>query len=67
MGAESKRPKDWDCALLALDEAIQALDLADKGSGNPPAKAVFSCVSGLLATIKVRFLLFSGDFLLVHT
>ena len=66
-GPESQRPKDWDCALLALDGAIQVLDLAEKDSDIPPAKAVFGSVGILLATIRVRLLLFGGDFLWVYT
>lgn len=67
MDTEPQRPKDWDCALVALDGAIQVLDLAEEDSNIPPAKAVFGSVGVLLVTIKVRLLLFSGDLLQVHT
>jgi len=64
MDAEPQRPKDWDCALLALDGAIQVFDLAEKGSDIPPA--IEGHVGMLVATIRVFLLLFSDDLLQVY-
>jgi len=67
MDAKPRPPMNWDRALLALDGAIQVLDLAERGSNILPAKAVFVPVVILLATIRVRLLFFGGDLLQVHT
>jgi hypothetical protein len=66
MDSNPQRPKDQEGSILALNAAINALNLANTLS-IPPAKAVFSSVSILLATIKVRFPLFRNDLLQVHT
>lgn len=47
-----------------LDAAIDALNLA-KISNATPAKAVSGSVVALLATIRVRTLLFYGDWFLI--
>ena len=58
---------DWDRALIALDGVIIVMDLTEKDSTIPPAKAVFGTVGIILSTIRVCSLLFSDDFLQVHT
>ena len=62
MDPAPQRPIDWDLALIALDGAIVVMDLAEKGSNIPPAKAIFGTVGIILATIKVRLLLFNDNF-----
>ena len=63
----SQPPKDRQSTISALNAAIAALDLAEKSSTIPSAKAVFSTVSALLATIRVCFLLSSNDLLRIDT
>jgi hypothetical protein len=59
--AVPQRPKDRDGAISALNVAIDALKLAEKTSRITPIKAVFASVDTLLATIRVRLLLFCND------
>jgi hypothetical protein len=66
MEADSQRPKEQGDTILMLNKAIEASNPA-KVSGFPPAKAVFSSVSGLLTLIRVCFLLSWNDVLQAHT
>ena len=66
MEAKSQRPKGQEGAVLALNEALEALDPADI-SNIPSARVVFSSVTVLLALIKVCFLLSPNHLLQVHT
>ena len=66
MEAESQRPKRREDVILALNEAVEGLNLA-KTSGFAPAKAVFGSVTVLLTLIKVCFLLFCNNLPQVHT
>jgi len=67
MEAKSQRPNEQEGAISALNAAIEDLNLAEKVSSIPPAKAVFGSVTILLALIRVCFLLFRHDLLRVHT
>jgi len=58
MEAKSQRPKEREGAILGLDAAIEALNLAKELSSITPAKTVFGFVSVILAMIKVSLLLF---------
>lgn len=53
MDANPQRSKDQDGVTSALDEAIEALNLAEKRTSAAAAKAVFETVSAFLATIRV--------------
>jgi len=53
MDAKSQRPKGRDNALLALNGAIGAVNLAKGFSSITPAQAVFDIVSVILTTIRV--------------
>ena len=66
MEAKFQRPNGREGAILALNAATEALNLA-KTSSIPPAKAVFGSVTTLLTTVRVCFLLFRSDLLQVHT
>jgi len=57
MKAESRRPKEREGAISALNVAIEALNLAKEISSITPAKAVFGSVSFILVMIRVSFLL----------
>ena len=61
MDPDSKRQKRRDNALLLLNMAIEAMNLAKEVSSVTPAKAIFGSVSVLLAMIRVRIHLFSND------
>ena len=61
MDANSERQNEHDDALLLLNTAIEALNLAKDLSEVLPAKAVFATVSTLLTMIRVRVPLFSND------
>jgi hypothetical protein len=63
MSAESKQPKGREDAVLTLNAAIEALDLADEVSSITPAKTVFATVSSLLTMIRVRLLFIYADLL----
>lgn len=63
METESKRPKEREGAISVLDSAIGALNFVEKNSSIAPAKIVFTSVSALLTTIRVRSLLFCNDLL----
>ena len=67
MKTESQRPKDRKDAISALNVSIEALSLAEKTASIASTKAVFGSVSTLLATTRVRFLLFCDDLLQIHT
>jgi len=56
-----------ESAISTLNAAIEALNLAEKNSNIPPAKAVFGSVIVLLTLIRVCFLHFCYDLLQVHT
>ena len=62
MEAKSQRPEGREGAILALDVAIEALNLAKELSSITPAKAVFGSVSVILVMIKVGFLVFRNRF-----
>ena len=57
MEVGSQRPKEREDAILALNTAIEALNLAKNASAVAPAKTVFGSVSVILSTIRVCFLL----------
>jgi hypothetical protein len=67
MDAKPQQPMDRDGAISALNVAIDALKLAEETSRITPIKTVFSSVNILLATIRVRLLLFCNDLPQVHT
>ena len=56
-----QRPKERKDAVLALDAAIEALNLAGELSSITPAKAVFGSVGVILIMIKVSLLIFFID------
>jgi len=60
MDAKSQGPKEHKSAVLALDAAIEALNLAKEFSSITPAKGVFSTVSVILTMIRVSLLVFVG-------
>ena len=66
MDTDPKQQKRRDNTLSLLNAAIEAMNLAKEVSSATPAKAVFGSVSALLTMIRVSFLLFCGDGLLVH-
>ena len=53
MKADSQRPKGRKGAVLVLNAAIEALNLAKELSSITPAKAVFGSVVVVLTMIKV--------------
>jgi len=55
MAAKSQRPKGGDSTLSSLNEAIDALNLAEVSSITP-AKAAFGSARVLLTEIRVGFL-----------
>ena len=57
MEAESQRPKEREGAVLVLNTAIGALNLAKELSSITPAQAVFGSVSVVLTMIRVGLLL----------
>jgi hypothetical protein len=57
MEADSQRPKGRDGTILALNMAIETLNLAKEVSSIMPAKAVFGSVSIILAMLRVSSLL----------
>ena len=61
--SHGQRPEDRQSTISALNAAIGALDLAENTT---PAKAIFSFVGALLATIRVSLLLSSNDLLQIH-
>ena len=65
MKAESQHPKGREGAIVALNEAIEGLNLV-KVSCIAPAKAVIGSVSILLTLIMVCFSSFCQDLLQVH-
>jgi len=67
MEAKSQRPNEREAAILALNAAVEDLNVAEKASSIPPTKAIFGTAIVLLTLIRVRFLLFCHDLLLVHT
>jgi len=58
MEAEFQQSKGRKGAILALDAAIEALNLARDLSSIIPARAVFCTVGVVLTTIKVSLLVF---------
>ena len=56
METKPRRPKEREGVVLALDAAIEAMNLAKELSRATPAKAVFGSVSGILVMIKVSLL-----------
>jgi len=67
MEAKSQRLNEREGATSALNTAVEDLNVAEKASSIPPAKAIFGSVIVLLTLIRVRFLLFCNDLLRVHT
>lgn len=67
MDVGSQRPEGRDREdILALNAAMEALNLVENISGITPAKVVFSSVNTLLTTIRVCSPLFYNDLLRVH-
>ena len=58
---DSKSQRRRDGALLSLNVAIEAVNLAKEISSITPAKAVFGSVSVVLTMIRVGFLLIRGQ------
>ena len=67
MEAESQRPKGREGAILALNEAIEAINPAKILNVPPGAKTVFGSVRTLLTLIRVCFLFFCDNPLRIHT
>ena len=67
MEAKSRRSKEREGAISALNTAVEALKVVGNTLSVTPAKTAFSSVSALLAMIRVRFLLFFKDLLLFYT
>jgi len=57
MEAEFQRPKGRDNAISALNETIEALNLAKEVSSITSAKAVCGTISVILVMIRVSLLL----------
>lgn len=66
MASASQPPNGRDGVLSTLDVIIQGLNLVKDTCGIPPAQAAIGTVSALLTMMKVRFLLFRDEKLLVH-
>ena len=62
----SERQKRRESALILLNAAIEAMNLAKEISSATPAKAIFGSVGVLLTMIVVRFLLFSDGTFQAH-
>jgi len=60
MEAESQRSKGRQGAVLVLDTAIEALNLAKELSSITPVKVVFGAVGVVLTMIRVSLLGFSS-------
>jgi len=56
-----QQTKSREGVILALNVAIEAMNLAKDVSSIPPAKAVFGSVSFVLTMIRVSFLLARVD------
>ena len=67
MKPEPQRPDGREGIISTLDAAIVAVNLAEKNSNIPSAKAVFRSVSALLETNRVCLLLSCNDRSQVHT
>jgi hypothetical protein len=65
MKAESQRLKGQENTILVLNKAIEALNVT-KIPSFPPARAVFAAVGGLLALIRVCFLLSCNNLPQIH-
>jgi len=59
MDSKSRRPKERESAISALNTAIEAMDLAKGRSTNTPAKDVFGSVSVTLTMLRVGFCWFA--------
>ena len=66
MASKSQQPEGRDGVLSTLDAAIQVTNLVKDTCGIPPAQIAFASASILLTMIRVRFLLFFDDEILVH-
>jgi len=66
MDAKSQRPKEREGVLSSLNVAIEGLNLAKEIAAVAPAKAAFGSVSVLLTMVRVRFLPFCDNGLLVY-
>jgi len=66
MDADFQRQKRRDDALLLLNVAVEAMNLAKEVSSITPAKAVFGSVGVLLTMIRVCFPPISSDIIQVH-
>ena len=67
METKSQRPNEREDAISALNAAVEDLNVAEKASSIPPAKAIFRFAIVLLTLIRVCFLLFRYDPPRVHT
>jgi hypothetical protein len=66
MEAKSQQPKRREGTTSALNRAAAAVNLAEKNSTIPPAKAVFRSIGVLLTLIRVCFLLCCNNRFKVH-
>ena len=66
MQTESKQPEGRAGIISALNEAVEAVDLAGKTSAITPAKDVFGSVGTLLTLIRVCFLLSCNNLLQIY-
>jgi hypothetical protein len=64
--ASSQQQKGRDGVLSTLDVFIQALDFAKDSCGIPPAQIAIGSASVLLTMIRVRFLFFREEMLLIR-
>jgi len=66
MDAKSRRPKERESAIPALNAAIEATNLAKEIAGIASANAAFGSVGDLLTMVRVCFLPFCGDGPQIH-
>ena len=67
MTDNSKRPKGRGRRIIALNMAIDALNLAKEASSSTPASPVFGPIALFLTMIRVSSFIFSDEMLQVHT
>jgi len=66
MEANPQRPNEREDAIPALNAAVEDLNVAEKASSIPPAKAVLGSVVALLTLIRACLLPSRYDALLFH-